>query len=107
MYYYLDISGGLTKCPSAGGTQYRECCSACRGHCRDMEIADNTCQEECIPGCMCPVGQVMDDNGDCVKLAQCTCYDKYATEGDKIRDAGDVVERNCHRWYVYCIAIFL
>lgn len=63
-----------------------------------MEISDSTCKEECIPGCMCPSGQMMDDNGDCVKKGQCTCYDKYAAEGDRIRDSGDVIERNCHRW---------
>lgn len=84
---------------------YRECCSACNAHCRDMEIADSTCHEECIPGCMCKAGEMMDDNGECVKMDQCTCYDKYAREGDRIREAGDVIERNCHRWYVVFIGL--
>ncbi|XP_052224799.1 SCO-spondin-like [Dreissena polymorpha] len=87
----------LTRCGSSGGSVYSECSSSCQGHCRDKEVADTSCKEECVAGCTCPPGQIMDDNGDCVRLGQCTCYDKYAPDGDRIRKAGDVIERNCQR----------
>ena len=42
-----------------GGTSYTVCASACTGHCRDEAIGDQSCEEECIPGCQCSVNQVI------------------------------------------------
>ena len=99
--YVSYLTETITQCSSygAGGVTYKECASACRGHCRDMEIGDNACEEECVPGCQCPLPQYLDDNGQCVHEDECTCYDKYGPDGDKVREAGETVERNCEEWY--------
>ena len=78
--------------------QYKECASACSGHCRDLEIADTACEEECIPGCQCPETELLSDEGQCVHQEDCTCYDKYGPIGGRVKEAGDIIERNCEEW---------
>ncbi|XP_052794204.1 uncharacterized protein LOC128227575 [Mya arenaria] len=76
------------------GSQYHECASACRTHCRDMELADSACLDECIPGCHCPASQLISDEATCVNVEECTCYDKLDTT-QHIRSAGSNVQRLC------------
>jgi hypothetical protein len=79
--------------------KYEECAPACSGHCRDVELLDTACEHECIPGCRCPQNQMLSDHGHCVNEDECTCYDKYASLGQKSIEAGSEIERNCERWY--------
>ena len=78
--------------------EYRENATACEGTCRDLEFRDNSCEEDYIPGCMCPQGEHLDDTGLCVTADFCTCYDQYAPEGKKIIMPGDKVSRKCTEW---------
>lgn len=89
----------ITKCLyNDGGTYYRECTSACEGHCRDVEVADAACTEECIPGCQCDSSQLLDDRGLCVNKEECTCYDKFMPEGQRVMLPGEQIERACQSW---------
>ncbi|KAH3832344.1 hypothetical protein DPMN_105629 [Dreissena polymorpha] len=54
----FSLTDDLTRCGSSGGSVYSECSSSCQGHCRDKEVADTSCKEECVAGCTCPPGQV-------------------------------------------------
>jgi len=47
---------------------YQQCGSIC------PQVCDNvgeTCISGCAEGCFCPVGQMLDGNGDCVQPAPC------------------------------------
>uniref|UniRef100_A0A8B9JXB1 von Willebrand factor n=1 Tax=Astyanax mexicanus TaxID=7994 RepID=A0A8B9JXB1_ASTMX len=57
------------KCPI--GMQYSECSQACSTSCQSLNIHE-VCREECVDGCSCAVGKVLD--GDrCVEVSQCSC----------------------------------
>lgn len=81
------------KCQNAGEI-FKECGSACERTCRDL-ARDVQCSEECIPGCQCPDGQLLNDEKRCVPIVQCPC--QY--EGREIK-AGDAVKvGKCETWY--------
>ncbi|XP_064613991.1 LOW QUALITY PROTEIN: SCO-spondin-like [Liolophura sinensis] len=82
-----------TNCPAAG-QHYTECAPSCRGSCRDLEVGDTSCEDECIAGCMCSDGQYMDDFGQCVPQEDCTCYDKY-NPAQQIYKPNAVIRRKC------------
>jgi hypothetical protein len=57
---------------------YSNCASTC-GYCEDLGIPDTkvlgiTCGDQCLEGCVCPDGQSLDDNNECVDVATCPCY---------------------------------
>ncbi|XP_072179240.1 uncharacterized protein [Diadema setosum] len=56
-----------------GGQVYEQCGSTCGGTCRDLSV---TCAEtnECIEGCNCPTGTVLDDEGNCISPSNCPCH---------------------------------
>ncbi|XP_068168133.1 von Willebrand factor [Antennarius striatus] len=57
------------KCPI--GMLYSECTKSCSTTCHSLNIQE-VCKEECLDGCTCPVGKVLD--GDrCVEVSQCSC----------------------------------
>ncbi|KAK3108443.1 hypothetical protein FSP39_008068, partial [Pinctada imbricata] len=85
--HYTDCKGN--------GLEYRECAKPCEGSCRDLQFKDNNCEEDCIPGCVCPEGQHLDDYGLCVKAEACTCYDHFGQEGQRIKNPGDIISRSC------------
>lgn len=57
------------KCPI--GMQYSECTKSCSTTCHSLNIQE-VCKEECVDGCTCPVGKVLDGNR-CVEVSQCSC----------------------------------
>ncbi|KAM9352375.1 von Willebrand factor [Symphorus nematophorus] len=57
------------KCPI--GMQYSECTKSCSTTCHSLNIQE-VCKEECVDGCTCPVGKVLDGNR-CVDVSQCSC----------------------------------
>ena len=75
---------------------YSECATPC-GSCRDQQMTDEHCSEECMAGCACPDGQLMDDYGQCVPPNECTCYDAYDPE-EPIKNAGEKSQRGCAEW---------
>ncbi|XP_029010472.1 LOW QUALITY PROTEIN: von Willebrand factor [Betta splendens] len=66
---WLEESQCFPKCPV--GMQYSECTRPCSTTCHSLNIQE-VCKEECVDGCTCPVGKVLD--GDrCVEVSQCSC----------------------------------
>ncbi|KAG7456027.1 hypothetical protein MATL_G00247310 [Megalops atlanticus] len=57
------------RCPV--GMQYSECISPCSTTCQSLNIQE-VCKEECVDGCSCPVGKVLEDDR-CVEVSQCSC----------------------------------
>ncbi|XP_076589526.1 von Willebrand factor [Chaetodon auriga] len=57
------------KCPI--GMQYSECTKSCSTTCHSLNIQE-VCKEDCVDGCTCPVGKVLDGN-HCVEVSQCSC----------------------------------
>ncbi|XP_070562407.1 zonadhesin-like [Ptychodera flava] len=74
-------------CPMdcANGMEYRHCGSPCMDTCVDPEASENCPNHDCIEGCFCPSGKVMDGN-DCVDPEQCGCeqYGRYYSIGDVV-----------------------
>ncbi|KAM3870572.1 von Willebrand factor [Diretmus argenteus] len=69
LHGWLEESQCSPKCPI--GMQYSECSKSCSTTCQSLNIQE-VCREECVDGCTCPVGKVLD--GDrCVEVSQCSC----------------------------------
>ncbi|XP_071393775.1 von Willebrand factor [Centroberyx affinis] len=69
LHGWLVESQCSPKCPI--GMQYSECSKSCSTTCQSLNIQE-VCKEECVDGCTCPVGKVLD--GDrCVEVSQCSC----------------------------------
>ncbi|TKS73397.1 von Willebrand factor [Collichthys lucidus] len=69
LHGWLEESQCLPKCPF--GMQYSECTKSCSTTCHSLNIQE-VCKEECMDGCTCPVGKVLDGNR-CVEASQCSC----------------------------------
>ncbi|XP_073328335.1 von Willebrand factor [Pagrus major] len=66
---WLEASQCFPKCPI--GMQYSECTKSCSTTCHSLNIQE-VCKDECVDGCTCPVGKVLDGNR-CVEVSQCSC----------------------------------
>ncbi|XP_041794165.1 von Willebrand factor [Chelmon rostratus] len=66
---WMEESQCYPKCPI--GMQYSECTKSCSTTCHSLNIQE-VCKEECVDGCTCPVGKVLDGNR-CVEVSQCSC----------------------------------
>jgi hypothetical protein len=76
---------------------FSECADVC-GSCGDHARKDDYCDtEECVAGCTCPAGQVMDREGNCVIPSQCKCYDPYDSE-NPYKNEGDEASQGCSKW---------
>lgn len=63
--------------------------------CSDIISPNTNCKEVCIEGCMCPEGQVMDENsGNCVEKSQCSCQYNNKT----IANGKYVTKDACNTW---------
>jgi hypothetical protein len=61
---------------------------------------DDYCDEDdCVAGCSCRDGELLNDYGECVPAEQCTCYDAYDPE-HPMKNAGDISKRGCADWLV-------
>ena len=56
----------------APGLTYQECGNACHRSCRDL-THETTCHHQCVAGCNCPNGTVLNDYDACVPIQQCPC----------------------------------
>ena len=70
--YSVQISYSyLTGCPIIG--QVYQKCAPCPATC---SRPFPKCSNECVPGCGCPAGKVVDTvNKKCVKVTQCSTLD--------------------------------
>ena len=85
------LSLPAVDCP--GGQVYRSCISSCSYTCSSI-AADPICLDnECVEGCGCPQGQALNDNDDCVPVAECPCL-----FGDEYFDAGKGVMIGSDYW---------
>ncbi|XP_051916485.1 von Willebrand factor [Hippocampus zosterae] len=66
---WQQASECFPKCPI--GMHYSECTKSCSTTCHSLNIQE-VCKEECVDGCTCPVGKVLDGNR-CVEVSQCSC----------------------------------
>ncbi|XP_028306519.1 von Willebrand factor isoform X2 [Gouania willdenowi] len=69
LHGWLEESQCFPKCPI--GMQYNECTKSCSTTCHSLNIQE-VCKEECVDGCTCPVGKVL-DGVRCVEVSQCSC----------------------------------
>ncbi|KAL0968924.1 hypothetical protein UPYG_G00273790, partial [Umbra pygmaea] len=69
LHGWLEKSQCSPRCPV--GMQYKECARSCSTTCQSLNIQE-VCKEDCVDGCTCPVGKVLD--GDlCVEVSLCSC----------------------------------
>ncbi|KAM9854763.1 von Willebrand factor [Aulostomus maculatus] len=69
LHGWQEESQCFPRCPI--GMLYSECTKSCSTTCHSLNIQE-VCKEECVDGCTCPVGKVLD--GDrCVEVSQCSC----------------------------------
>nr|XP_006820368.1 PREDICTED: mucin-2-like [Saccoglossus kowalevskii] len=71
------------------GLVYKECGSSCGTSCKSLSFQE-PCDDECVPGCGCPLGMVMDYHGNCVPIANCPCEYK-----DIDYEPREIIERGC------------
>ena len=57
-----------------GGQTFQQCGPLCPQTCENIAA---TCTGGCAEGCFCPIGQVVDDSGNCVD--ESTCESELAT----------------------------
>ncbi|XP_033621844.1 von Willebrand factor [Fukomys damarensis] len=69
LYGWTDHSACRPACPA--GMEYKECVSPCARTCQSLPV-NEVCQEQCVDGCSCPEGRLLDE-GRCVESAACPC----------------------------------
>ncbi|TNN00902.1 hypothetical protein fugu_012148, partial [Takifugu bimaculatus] len=69
LHGWQEESQCFPKCPT--GMQYSECTKSCSTTCHSLNIQE-VCKEDCMDGCRCPVGKVLDGTR-CVEVSQCSC----------------------------------
>ncbi|KAL2092952.1 hypothetical protein ACEWY4_010264 [Coilia grayii] len=69
LHGWHEHSSCAPKCPI--GMEYSVCAQSCSTTCQSLNIPE-VCREECVDGCNCPVGKVLDGER-CVDVSQCSC----------------------------------
>ncbi|CAG4913028.1 unnamed protein product [Colias eurytheme] len=72
VYWRNDVKECELQC--TGGQEYTVCADSCVRTCTDVALDAGNCHPQCVEGCACPAGQVLDDNNECVPIAKCGCY---------------------------------
>jgi hypothetical protein len=91
------------RCPKTcdGDKVYVDCATSCPATCQNhrQNFTDSIdCSKDCAPGCVCPLGTVIDSgrNGSCIPIDQCTCY--YYGNYYLPRQT---VAIDCNEWYEF------
>ncbi|XP_071944579.1 SCO-spondin-like [Antedon mediterranea] len=58
---------------SVGGQEYQECGNACEHSCADLTYKSDCSYKQCVAGCNCQEGKVLDSTGQCVPHHACSC----------------------------------
>lgn len=66
---WSTILGGTTERCSKPHQKYEECGTACPPSCKTPK--PEACTEQCVKGCFCEPGYVLDDQGNCVDPKRC------------------------------------
>ncbi|XP_074753624.1 SCO-spondin-like [Athene noctua] len=81
--------------PCAGGQLYQECGRACGQTCAELHLDGAvSCPDLaglCIPGCQCPPGLVLAEDGQCVPPSACPCR-----RGTRLYPPGSQILRGCN-----------
>ena len=73
----------------------KECVQQCPGTCKAYRMKTCIEPDDCQPGCGCPAGEVMDDNGECVKETDCPCY---TLDGVVVLENFTIPGGKCEEW---------
>ncbi|XP_023259719.1 von Willebrand factor isoform X2 [Seriola lalandi dorsalis] len=94
---WLEESNCFPKCPI--GMQYSECTKSCSTNCHSLNIQE-VCKEDCVDGCTCPVGKVLDGNR-CVEVSECSCVHmgKHFPPGSTISQDCNTCVCNNRKWH--------
>ncbi|XP_055299432.1 fibrillin-1-like [Sitodiplosis mosellana] len=57
------------KCPK--GQIYQECSKSCYHSCVDLILYPKNCTRDCVSGCRCPQGKVLDEKDECILIDMC------------------------------------
>ncbi|NP_001265809.1 von Willebrand factor precursor [Oryzias latipes] len=87
LHGWLEESKCYPKCPI--GMQYSECTKSCSTTCHSLNIQE-VCKDECMDGCTCPAGKVLDGNR-CVEVSECSC-----THMGRHFPPGSTVSQDCN-----------
>ncbi|XP_031420651.2 von Willebrand factor, partial [Clupea harengus] len=87
LHGWNEHSSCAPKCPV--GMEYSVCAQSCSTTCQSLNIPE-VCQEECVDGCDCPVGKVLDGER-CVDVSQCSCV-----HTGKRYPPGSSISQNCN-----------
>ncbi|XP_053740798.1 mucin-5AC-like [Synchiropus splendidus] len=79
----------VRKCPL--NMEYKECGSACKDTCSNPRTSDY-CAKDCVEGCSCPQGTVLDDITEtgCVPVDKCPCL-----HDGKPKKSGESYTKKC------------
>ncbi|XP_019623677.1 PREDICTED: mucin-2-like isoform X2 [Branchiostoma belcheri] len=73
-----------------GDMIYQSCASSCGTSCASL-AEGLTCQDDCVEGCNCPPGTVLDHSGYCVTPEQCGCMHNGLHYAD-----GETINKDCN-----------
>lgn len=91
MLFFYCLTVAAKRCPV--GFVYTECTSQCPRTCsRLYAITPENCYKNCVPGCECESGTVL-DQGRCVEPKKCSCT--YRNEN---KPAGSTIVNDCNKW---------
>ncbi|XP_065689130.1 SCO-spondin-like [Patagioenas fasciata] len=81
--------------PCAGGQLYQECGRPCGRSCAELRLpGGGSCPDLaglCVPGCRCPAGLVLAEDGQCVLPGACPCQ-----HGAQLHPPGSRIRRGCN-----------
>ncbi|XP_005378811.1 PREDICTED: von Willebrand factor [Chinchilla lanigera] len=93
LHGWTDHSACRPACPAFMG--YKECVSPCARTCQSLHVRE-VCQEQCVDGCSCPEGQLL-DAGRCVDSTECSCVHsgkRYPPGASLSQDCNTCICRN-------------
>ncbi|KAM6936957.1 mucin-2-like [Xenentodon cancila] len=95
----------IKSCPASQTFSYKH--QRCQLTCRSLSSEQQSCNSNFLPvdGCSCTEGQYLNENGICVPMAKCSCYNNgvYVKPGKSINIKNDHCVCNngllhCHSW---------
>ncbi|XP_069462307.1 otogelin-like protein isoform X2 [Ambystoma mexicanum] len=83
----------VRECPD--GEMYSDCSNgmgkSCEKNCQNLEMVDQSCPADCVPGCICSYGSYRDDEDQCVPISDCKCV-----HGGDIYNPGETMVQDCN-----------